>query len=68
MAPECPCCCVRAARYPPGIRPRDLGQGPYALTFSRHRMAELQVAHPDLPNGEEREETVSVAGRVMTRR
>ena len=47
----------------------DLGQGPYALTFNpSHRMAELQVAHADLPNGEEREETVSVAGRVMTRR
>ena len=48
---------------------KDLGQGPYALTFNpSHRMAELQVAHADLPNGEEREETVSVAGRVMTRR
>ena len=47
----------------------DLGQGPYALTFEpSHRMAVLQEAHADLPNGEERDEIVSVAGRVMTRR
>ena len=47
----------------------DLGQGPYALTFApSHRMAALQEAHADLPNGEERAVTVSVAGRVMTRR
>ena len=47
----------------------QLGQGPYALTFSpSHRMAELQADHADLPNGEEREVSVAVAGRVMTRR
>ena len=47
----------------------DLGQGPYALGFDpTHRMAALQEAHADLPNGEERAVTVSVAGRVMTRR
>ena len=47
----------------------DLGQGPYALNFEpTHRMAALQEAHADLPNGEERAVTVSVAGRVMTRR
>ena len=47
----------------------DLGQCPYALNFEpTHRMAALQEAHADLPNGEEREVTVSVAGRVMTRR
>ena len=47
----------------------DLGQGPYALGFApTHRMAALQEAHADLPNGEERDVTVSVAGRVMTRR
>ena len=48
---------------------RELGQGPYALTFDpSHRMAALQQEHSDLPNGEERDVTVSVAGRVMTRR
>ena len=47
----------------------ELGQGPYALTFEPiHRMAELQAGHADLPNGEERELSVAVAGRVMTRR
>ena len=47
----------------------DLGQGPYALGFApTHRMAALQETHADLPNGEERDVTVSVAGRVMTRR
>ena len=47
----------------------QLGQGPYALTFDpSHRMAELQADHADLPNGEERELSVAVAGRVMTRR
>ena len=46
----------------------ELGQGPYALTFSpSHRMAELQETHADLPKGEERDVSVSVAGRVMTR-
>ena len=47
----------------------ELGQGPYALTFSStHRMAELQETHSDLPKGGERDVSVSVAGRVMTRR
>ncbi|MCB4378774.1 lysine--tRNA ligase [Synechococcus sp. MU1650] len=48
---------------------KELGQGPYALTFNpSHRMAELQQTHADLPKGEERDVSVSVAGRVMTRR
>tara|TARA_B100001939_G_C16934189_1_gene615263 strand:+ start:914 stop:2425 length:1512 start_codon:yes stop_codon:yes gene_type:complete len=48
---------------------QELGQSPYALTFDpSHRMAALQQEHADLPNGEERDVTVSVAGRVMTRR
>jgi len=46
-----------------------LGQGPYALRFEpSHRHAELQAAHADLANGEERDVAVAVAGRVMTRR
>ncbi len=48
---------------------QELDQGPYALTFEpSHRMAALQQEHADLPKGEERDVTVSVAGRVMTRR
>ena len=47
----------------------ELGQGPYALSFDvSHRMAVLQKDHADLPNGEERQVGVAVAGRVMTRR
>ena len=48
---------------------QELDQGPYALTFEpSHRMAALQQEHADLPKGEELDMTVSVAGRVMTRR
>ncbi|MDP5122564.1 MAG: OB-fold nucleic acid binding domain-containing protein, partial [Cyanobium sp. MAG_04] len=47
----------------------SLGRAPYALRFApSHRTAELQQAHADLPNGEERAVEVAVAGRVMTRR
>ena len=46
-----------------------IGQEPYALRFEpSHHTAELQAAHADLPNGDERDVTVVVAGRVMTRR
>jgi lysyl-tRNA synthetase class 2 len=48
---------------------RSQGREPYALRFDpTHRTAELQSAHADLPNGEERAVQVAVAGRVMTRR
>ncbi|MCX5932278.1 MAG: OB-fold nucleic acid binding domain-containing protein, partial [Cyanobacteria bacterium] len=48
---------------------RGLGQGPYGLRFDpSHRHAELQRLHADLANGQERDEQVAVAGRVMTRR
>ncbi len=48
---------------------QSLGRAPYALGFSpSHRSADLQQAHADLPNGEERDVAVALAGRVMTRR
>ncbi len=48
---------------------KDLDQGPYALGFQRsHNTNDLQSEHADLPKGEERLITVSVAGRVMARR
>ena len=48
---------------------QDLGRAPYALSYEpSHRTAQLQADHGDLPNGEERDLQVSVAGRVMTRR
>jgi lysyl-tRNA synthetase class 2 len=47
----------------------SLGRAPYALGFAAsHRTAELQQAHGDLGPGEERDQKVAVAGRVMTRR
>ena len=48
---------------------REQGVDPYALHFDpTDRMAQLQNVHADLPNGEERDLKVAVAGRVMTRR
>ena len=60
---------LRETRLEKGKALAALGQGPYALRFEpSHRHAELQVAHADLANGEERDVVVAVAGRVMTRR
>ena len=48
---------------------REQGVEPYALHFDpTDRTAQLQDVHADLPKGEERDLTVAVAGRVMTRR
>ena len=48
---------------------KEQGVEPYALHFDpTDRMAHLQDAHADLPKGGERDLTVAVAGRVMTRR
>ncbi len=48
---------------------QSLGRAPYALGFApSHRSADLQQAHADLPNGEELDVAVALAGRVMTRR
>ncbi len=60
---------LRETRLEKGKALAALGQGPYALRFEpSHRHAELQAAHADLANGEERDLVVAVAGRVMTRR
>ena len=56
------------ARGPDGI-PGLAGRIPYALRFApSHSAAALQEAHADLANGAERDETVTVAGRILTRR
>lgn len=48
---------------------RNQGQEPYALNFCpTHKTVSLQEEHVDLPNGEEKDVKVCVAGRVMTRR
>jgi lysyl-tRNA synthetase class 2 len=60
---------LRETRLEKGKALAALGQGPYAVRFEpSHRNAELQEAHADLANGEERDLAVAVAGRVMTRR
>jgi lysyl-tRNA synthetase class 2 len=60
---------LRETRLEKGKALAALGQGPYGVRFQpSHRTAELQEAHADLPNGDERDVVVSVAGRVMTRR
>ena len=47
----------------------SLGQGPYELRYEpTHKAASLQIDHHDLPNGEEREIEVSLAGRILSRR
>ena len=71
MTPVCrsPLSDLRDTRLEKAQSLQELGQGPYALHFRpSHRMATLQSDHADLPKGEERDVTVSVAGRVMTRR
>ncbi|AII42133.1 lysyl-tRNA synthetase [Synechococcus sp. KORDI-100] len=71
MTPVClsPLSDLRDTRLEKAQSLQELGQGPYALHFRpSHRMATLQTDHADLPKGEERDVTVSVAGRVMTRR
>ncbi|WP_398334990.1 lysine--tRNA ligase [Vulcanococcus sp.] len=60
---------LRETRLEKGKALAALGQGPYGVRFQpSHRTAELQAAHADLPNGDERDVAVAVAGRVMTRR
>ena len=48
---------------------KRLGKAPYAVRFQpSHQTAALQDEHKDLPNGQELQLVVSVAGRVMSRR
>ena len=47
----------------------SLGQGPYGLNFRPTDSASiLQKKYADLPNGEEKKDDVSIAGRVTSRR
>ena len=60
---------LRETRLEKGQALAALGQGPYAVRFApTHATAALQQAHADLPNGAERDGSVVVAGRVMSRR
>lgn len=60
---------LRATRIEKLDQLRSIGMNPFAYQWkSTHSMAELQTKYVDLPNGEENEVEVAVAGRIMTRR
>ena len=48
---------------------KTLGKGPYGLNFRPTNSTDaLQKKYADLPNGEEKKDKVSIAGRVTSRR
>ncbi len=48
---------------------QELGNGPYALNFQpTHRAASLQKEYKDLLNGQEKNDAVVIAGRILSRR
>jgi lysyl-tRNA synthetase class 2 len=60
---------IRAARLDKVKQLRQLGMNPYAYHWeSTHQAAQLQEKFADLPNGEEVDFDVAVAGRIMARR
>ncbi|ESA32206.1 lysyl-trna synthetase [Leptolyngbya sp. Heron Island J] len=60
---------IRAARLQKVSDLKQLGLNPYAYTWDvTHQAAALQEKFTDLPNGEEADFEVSIAGRIMTRR
>ena len=60
---------LRATRIEKLDQLRAVGMNPFAYRWtSSHTMVDLQSKYADLPNGEEREEEVAVAGRIMARR
>tara|TARA_Y100001968_G_C19438762_1_gene761328 strand:+ start:640 stop:2151 length:1512 start_codon:yes stop_codon:yes gene_type:complete len=60
---------LRETRLDKAKRLNALGQGPYSFRYEpTHKAASLKEDHNDLPNGQEREVQVSLAGRVLSRR
>ncbi|NJR65253.1 MAG: lysine--tRNA ligase [Leptolyngbyaceae cyanobacterium CRU_2_3] len=60
---------LRATRLEKVDQLRQLGFNPYAYYWKvTHNAAELQAKYIDLPNGEEAEVEVAIAGRILTRR
>ncbi len=60
---------LRATRIEKLDQLRAVGMIPFAYSWkSSHTMADLQSKYVDLPNGEEKEEEVAIAGRIMARR
>jgi lysyl-tRNA synthetase, class II len=60
---------LRATRIEKVEQLKQLGMNPFAYGWPiSHSMADLQVKYADLPNGEENEDEVAIAGRIMARR
>ncbi|HEY9663796.1 MAG TPA: lysine--tRNA ligase, partial [Allocoleopsis sp.] len=60
---------LRATRLEKVAQLQSLGFNPYAYKWDvTHHAADLQAKYADLPNGEEVEVEVSIAGRIMARR
>lgn len=60
---------IRAARLQKVEQLKQAGLNPYAYTWEiTHRAADLQEKFADLPNGEEVDLAVSIAGRILARR
>jgi len=60
---------IRATRLEKVAQIKDLGLNPYAYKWdSTHHAAELQEKYADLAPGEEVQEKVAIAGRILARR
>lgn len=60
---------IRATRLEKAEQLRQLGLNPYAYTWEiTHQAQDLQDAYQDLPNGEEVDLKVAIAGRILARR
>ncbi len=60
---------LRETRLEKAKELQSIGQGPYGLNFRpTHSAVGLQKKYADLPNGQEKQEEVSLAGRVTSRR
>jgi lysyl-tRNA synthetase, class II len=60
---------IRATRIEKVAQIKELGLNPYAYKWeSSHHAAELQAKYVDLAAGEEVEDRVAIAGRIMARR
>ncbi len=60
---------IRANRLDKVQQLKQLGFNPYAYRWeSTHQAANLQAKYADLPNGEEIDIEVAIAGRILTRR
>lgn len=60
---------LRQTRIEKAEQLKQLGTNPYAYRWqSTHHAADLQEKYAELPNGEEVDVEVSIAGRILTRR